>query len=115
MSVGELVEELVAAVGDHGGEVGAIRQLEGQDRRGITGMQALQLGHHRALPRRRAEVTWLWRRQHDAARAAVLECRVVCWGQRRCRVALGGCVTAGARVFISHTSDMARYPDRGSS
>jgi len=29
--VGELVEELVAAVGDRGSEVGAVRQLEGED------------------------------------------------------------------------------------
>ena len=38
-------EEVVAAVGDRGGEVGAVRQLEGQDRRGMAGMQPLQLGH----------------------------------------------------------------------
>jgi integrase len=45
VAVGELVEEVVAAVGDRGSEVGAVRQLEGQDRRGVTGMQPLQLGH----------------------------------------------------------------------
>jgi hypothetical protein len=42
--VGELVEELVAAVGDRGSEVGAVRQLEGQDRRGMASIQPLQLG-----------------------------------------------------------------------
>jgi hypothetical protein len=39
--VGELVEELVASVGDKGSEVGAVRQLEGQDRRGMASMQPL--------------------------------------------------------------------------
>src|SRR5580765_3691069 len=42
---GELGEEVVTAVGYRGSEVGAVRQLEGQDRRGMTGMQPLQLGH----------------------------------------------------------------------
>ena len=45
MPLGELAEELIAAVGDEGGEVGTVRQLEGQDRRGMAGMQALQFGH----------------------------------------------------------------------
>jgi hypothetical protein len=49
--VGELVEELVAAVGDRGREVGAVRQLERQDRRRVTGIQPLQLGHRPTLPR----------------------------------------------------------------
>ena len=55
MPLGELVEELIAAVGDEGSEVGAVRQLEGQDRRGMVGMQPLQLGHGPTLPRWRAD------------------------------------------------------------
>jgi hypothetical protein len=47
--LGELVEELIAAVGDEGGKVGAVCQLEGQDRRGMTGMQPLQLWHGPSL------------------------------------------------------------------
>jgi len=43
--LGELVEELVAAVGDEAGEVAAVGPLEGQDRRGVAGVQPLQLGH----------------------------------------------------------------------
>jgi ABC-type transporter Mla subunit MlaD len=39
--VGELGEEVVAAVRYRGSEVGAVRQLEGQDRRGMAGMQLL--------------------------------------------------------------------------
>jgi hypothetical protein len=39
--LGELVEVLIAAVGDEGGEVRAVRQLECQDRRGMGGMQPL--------------------------------------------------------------------------
>jgi len=39
--VKELVEELVAAVGDRSSEVGAVHQLEGQDRRGMASMQLL--------------------------------------------------------------------------
>jgi len=39
--LGELVEEFVAAVGDEGGEVGAVGQLEGQDCGSMIGMQAL--------------------------------------------------------------------------
>jgi hypothetical protein len=42
---GELVEVLIAAVGDGGGEVGAVRQLEGQDRLGMVRAKKLQLGH----------------------------------------------------------------------
>ncbi|MGH1555490.1 hypothetical protein ACRAWF_37740 [Streptomyces sp. L7] len=49
---GEVLEVVVAAVGDGGGEVGAVRQLEGQDRRGVIGAQPLQLGHRPTLPRR---------------------------------------------------------------
>src|SRR6516225_715493 len=49
VSLGEMVEELIAAVGDKGGEVGAVRQFEGQDRRGMVGAQALQLGHRPTL------------------------------------------------------------------
>src|SRR5215469_8148887 len=48
--LGELVEELIAAVGDKACEVGTVRQLEGQDRRGMVGAQALQLGHRQTLP-----------------------------------------------------------------
>ena len=47
----ELVEELIAAVGDEGGEVGTVRQFEGQHRRGVVGAQALQLGHRPTLLR----------------------------------------------------------------
>jgi hypothetical protein len=39
--LGELVEELIAAVGDKGSEVRAVRQFEGQDRRGMARMQPL--------------------------------------------------------------------------
>jgi hypothetical protein len=53
--VGELVEELVVAIGDRGSEVGAVRQLEGQDRRGMVSPQLLQLGHRPTLPRRCTE------------------------------------------------------------
>jgi hypothetical protein len=55
--LGEVVVELIAAVGDKGGKVGAVRQLEGQDRRGVVGAQALQLWHRPTLPRWLAEVT----------------------------------------------------------
>lgn len=54
MLPGELVEELIAAVGDEGGEVRAVCQLKGQDRRGMAGMQALQLWHGPSLPSWRA-------------------------------------------------------------
>ena len=59
-TVGELVEELVAAVGDRSSEVGAVHQLEGQDRRGMSGMQLLQLGHCRTLARSRTQSTWVF-------------------------------------------------------
>jgi hypothetical protein len=49
--LGEPVEELVTAVGDRGGEVDAVGQLEGEDRRGMAGSQALQLWHSTTLPR----------------------------------------------------------------
>ncbi|MGX1305200.1 hypothetical protein RKD35_006688 [Streptomyces albogriseolus] len=42
---GEPLEELVAAIGDRGSEVRAVRQLESQHRRGMTGVEPLQLGH----------------------------------------------------------------------
>jgi hypothetical protein len=38
---GELVEELIAAVGDRSSEIGAVHQLESQDRRGMASMQLL--------------------------------------------------------------------------
>jgi hypothetical protein len=56
--VGELSEEVIAAVGYRGSEVGPVRQFEGKDRRGMTGMQPLQLGHCPTLPRQHAEITW---------------------------------------------------------
>src|SRR5580765_3503929 len=43
--LGEVLEVLVAAVGDARREEGAIRRLESQDRRGMMGAYALQLGH----------------------------------------------------------------------
>jgi len=43
--LGELVEERITVVGDKSGEIGAVRQFEGQDRRGVVGAQALQFGH----------------------------------------------------------------------
>jgi hypothetical protein len=49
--VGEPVEAVVAPLGDRGHEVGAGRPLEGQDHRGMTGMQAPQLGHCPTLSR----------------------------------------------------------------
>ena len=39
--LGELVEVLIAAVGDEGGEIRAVRQLECQDGRGMGDMQPL--------------------------------------------------------------------------
>jgi hypothetical protein len=48
--LGELIVELITAVGDRGGEVGAVGQLEGEDRRGVAGSQALQLWHGTTLP-----------------------------------------------------------------
>ena len=46
----EFVEELVAAVGDKGGKVDAVSQLEGEDRRGVVGAEAPQLGHRSNPP-----------------------------------------------------------------
>ena len=48
---GEPIVELITAVGDRGGEVDAVSQLEGEDRRGMAGSQALQLRHSTTLPR----------------------------------------------------------------
>jgi hypothetical protein len=48
--LGEPIVELITAVGDRGGEVDAIGQLEGEDRRGMVGSQALQLWHSTTLP-----------------------------------------------------------------
>ncbi|MGW7486293.1 VOC family protein [Streptomyces sp. NPDC054786] len=58
-----MVEEVVAAVGDRGSEVGAVRQLEGQDRRGMTTMQLLQFGHRPTLPSWRVRPPAFRRRQ----------------------------------------------------
>jgi hypothetical protein len=55
--LGELVEELIPAVGDRGGEPGAVRAFEGQHRRGMIGSQQLQLGHRPTIPGWRAAVT----------------------------------------------------------
>jgi hypothetical protein len=49
--LGEPIVELITAVGDRGGEVDAVGQLEGEDRRGMVGSQALQLWHSTTLPR----------------------------------------------------------------
>jgi hypothetical protein len=49
--LGELVEEIVTAVGYRGGEVDAVSQLEGEDRRSMVGSQALQLWHSTTLSR----------------------------------------------------------------
>jgi hypothetical protein len=49
--LGELVVVLITAVGDRGGEVGAVSQLESEDRRAMVGSQALQLRHRPTLPR----------------------------------------------------------------
>jgi hypothetical protein len=68
--LGELAEELIAAVGDEGGEVGTVRQLEGQDRRGMASMQALQLGHGPTLPRCRATLQFLVRAPDAEVRLA---------------------------------------------
>jgi hypothetical protein len=55
--LGELVEELIAAVGDEAAEVVAVGPLEGQDRRRMVGVQPLQFGHDadstEPTPRRR--------------------------------------------------------------
>jgi hypothetical protein len=49
--LGEAIVELITAVGDRGGEVDAVGQLEGEDRRGVVGSQALQLWHGTTLSR----------------------------------------------------------------
>ena len=49
--LGEPIVELITAIGDRGGEVDAVGQLEGEDRRGMVGSQALQLWHSTTLPR----------------------------------------------------------------
>ena len=51
VQLGEPIVELIPAVGDRGGEVDAVGQLEGEDRRGMAGSQALQLWHSTTLPR----------------------------------------------------------------
>jgi hypothetical protein len=51
VTLGEPIVELITAVGDRGGEVDAVGQLEGEDRRGMAGSQALQLWHSTTLPR----------------------------------------------------------------
>jgi len=52
--IGELGKELITPVRNRGGKVGAVCQLEGQDRRGMVSSQALQFGHRPTLPRGRA-------------------------------------------------------------
>jgi hypothetical protein len=49
--LGEMVEELIAAVGDEGGKVGAVRQFECQDCWSVGGVEALQFGHRPTLLR----------------------------------------------------------------
>jgi len=49
--LGEPIVELITAVGNRGGEVDAVGQLGGEDRRGMAGSQALQLWHSTTLPR----------------------------------------------------------------
>jgi hypothetical protein len=51
VALGEPIVELITAVGDRGGEVDAVGQLEGEDRRGMVGSQALQLWHSTTVPR----------------------------------------------------------------
>lgn len=46
----ELLEELVAAVGDRGSEERAVCELEREDRLGVVGSERLQLGHRSTLP-----------------------------------------------------------------
>jgi hypothetical protein len=55
--VGELVEELLAAVGDRGREPGPVGQLERQHRGGIVRIQRFQLGHGPTLPGWPVELT----------------------------------------------------------
>ena len=45
----ELVEELVAAVGDRGREVSSVHYLKGQDRLFMASVKALQLRHFQTL------------------------------------------------------------------
>ncbi len=58
MLLGELVEVFIAAIGDEDGEVGAVGQLEGQDRLGMAGMQPLQLWQGPSLSSWRAGDIW---------------------------------------------------------
>jgi hypothetical protein len=44
-ALGEVVEVLVPSVGDAGGEVGPVGQLERKDGRPVAAAQPLQLGH----------------------------------------------------------------------
>ncbi len=46
-------------------KIGAARQLEGQDRWGLTRLQPLQLVHCPSLPRQCAEAAWVSRRMTD--------------------------------------------------
>jgi hypothetical protein len=46
---GEVLEVLVAAVGDRSSEVATVARLENQDRLGMIGSQGLQLGHRTRL------------------------------------------------------------------
>ena len=52
VALGEVLEVLVAAVGDRGREVGPVRQLERQDRRRVIDSQGLQLRHRTRLSSR---------------------------------------------------------------
>jgi len=52
--LGELIEEVVAAIGDGGGEVGAVRPLEREDRGLMARVQGLKLRHGLTLTPRRA-------------------------------------------------------------
>jgi hypothetical protein len=49
VAVGEVVEVVIATVGDRPGEVGPVRPFEGQHRLGMVGAEALQLGHRPTL------------------------------------------------------------------
>jgi hypothetical protein len=48
---GELIEKLVAAIGDGGGEVGAVCPLKHEDRGLMAGIQPLQIKHGHTLSR----------------------------------------------------------------
>src|SRR5580693_4938088 len=48
-TLGEVIEELITPIGDKRRKIGAVRQFEGQDRRGLVGAEALQLGHRPTL------------------------------------------------------------------